>query len=148
MQRLGIHFNVTSRPRHGVATIELAIVLPILITLAILVIDVGHLGYFSYAVSNATRSAAVYASTNRRTEVNVTRWQSELETIARAEFNGMNGYEASRLSIATTPEPSVKMTANEYSVTCRYQYRPIISWPGSASTILIERTSVFPSHHE
>lgn len=69
------------RSRRGGAAVELAVALPILILLAIGVIDYGRVFYTSIAVANAARAGAEYGVQNSSTSVN----SAEIENFAERD---------------------------------------------------------------
>lgn len=50
--------------RRGSATVELAVVLPVLMLFALLAVDFGRFGKYSITVANAARNGAMYAAQN------------------------------------------------------------------------------------
>jgi Flp pilus assembly protein TadG len=52
------------RDTRGQSLVETALVLPLLLILVLGIADLGRLGYYSIAVSQATRNAAAYAAVN------------------------------------------------------------------------------------
>jgi Flp pilus assembly protein TadG len=51
-------------PRRGVAATELALILPLFVTLFVVAVDFGRVFYVEYIVINAARCGAMYGSTN------------------------------------------------------------------------------------
>ena len=54
----------TTAVRPGVATVELAVVLPLLCFLFVIAVDFARVFYFDLTVANCARSGAIYASHN------------------------------------------------------------------------------------
>jgi Flp pilus assembly protein TadG len=53
-----------ANPRSGVAACELALILPLFVTLFVFAVDFGRVFYCEYIVINAARCGALYGSTN------------------------------------------------------------------------------------
>jgi Flp pilus assembly protein TadG len=51
-------------PRRGVAAAELALILPLFVTLFVIAVDFGRVFYVEYIVINAARCGALYGGTN------------------------------------------------------------------------------------
>jgi Flp pilus assembly protein TadG len=55
--------------RHGVAAVELAILLPLLGFLFVIALDYSRIFYFTMVVTNCARSGAIYGSQNPTTSI-------------------------------------------------------------------------------
>lgn len=60
----------TPPSRYGSATVELAVVLPVLLLIAVIAVDCGRFGKYAVTVTNAARCGAIYGSQNNGTAGN------------------------------------------------------------------------------
>ena len=137
------------RSRSGGAALELAVVMPVLILIAIGVMDYGRVFFTSVAVSNAARAGAEWGAQGNAEAMQ----QANIENFAK-----LDGAEASPITVtsqticrcgATTvgctstcsggygaPRVFVEVTASK-SVTL------LLPYPGLPSSISISRTATF-----
>lgn len=94
----------------GQSAVEAAIALPILLLLVLAIADLGRLGYYAIAVSQATRNAAAYAALNPGAP------NSYLQALVCDEL---------RLDTGCVPAPSVSRTSLNATVTVTYQFQLI-----------------------
>jgi Flp pilus assembly protein TadG len=123
-----------NRPRRGSAATELALLLPIFVTIVLGAVDFGRFAYNYIAVSNAARAAASYAMMNPPNNISSpsTAWQSSVTQRATNEISSQPGYQSSSM----TPSPSVSITNTsespygtwQFSATVNYQFQTLISW--------------------
>ena len=122
----------TSRKRHGVAVVELAVLLPLLVFLFLLAIDFARVFYFSVTLTNCARAGAFYASDP-----------------TTADESPFASAEAAALADATnlTPQPTISSTSGTdslgrryVSVTANYSFQTITGFPGIPNVVPLQRT--------
>jgi Flp pilus assembly protein TadG len=120
------------QPRRGLASVELAVLLPFLAFIFVITLDYGRIFYFSLTVENCARAGALYGSDP------IAAAQSPYSSIQDAALA-----EAPNL----TPQPTVTWTygtdasGNPYvEVTAVWQFSTIINFPGVPSGTTISRT--------
>src|SRR6188508_560344 len=110
------------RPVRGVAVVELAVLLPLLILLFMIAIDFARVFYFSLSLTNCARAGALYASD---------------PTVA--DESPFASVQAAVLSDATnfSPQPTISSTTGVDSqgrkyvtVTASYTFQTITGFPG------------------
>ena len=120
------------RSRRGVAVVELAVLLPLLVFLFLITIDFARVFYFSVTLKNCARAGAMYASD---------------PTVA--DESPFANVQAAALADATniSPSPTVSSTMGTDSagrlyvaVTARYTFRTITGFPGIPSNLALSRT--------
>jgi Flp pilus assembly protein TadG len=117
--------------RRGIATVELAILLPLLALLVVIAVDWGRAFYYAIVVSNCARNGAMYASDPYSSI------QSPYTSLSQAALA-----DAPNLS----PQPSVTSASGsdtngtyvDCTVTCDFQ--TITNFPGVWKTTTISRT--------
>ncbi len=120
-------------PRRGVAATELALVLPLFVTLFIIAVDFGRIFYVEYIVVNATRCGAVYGGTNPTCAVDTagiqqkvlaeaTDLDSQLIQITSATLTDSAGYPCVEVTV-TYPFTMVTsyLISTNLTVACRIQ---------------------------
>ena len=122
--------------RRATAATELALVLPLLVTLILGCVDFGRIAYTWCAVSNASRTGAEYGATHNFTAYTRASWQSRLQQSVTAEMSAVPGFDASQLAV------SVSTTADAYglfrvTVEVEYPFTTIVPWPGTSQNVLL-----------
>src|SRR5262245_2794442 len=119
------------RRRRGVAVVELAVLLPLLILLFLITVDFARVFYFSLTLTNCARNGAMYAS----------------DPLGQVESPFAN-VQAAALSDATnlTPQPTVTSvngvdaSGRAYAeVTAQYTFRTITKFPLIPSQVNLSR---------
>jgi Flp pilus assembly protein TadG len=150
MQRLIHALKALPKSAAGGAAVELAIVLPVLVLLAIGVSDVGRVFFAGITVANAARAGAQYGSLDTdhsgdTTQINLAATQDAISagavTVSSRKFcrcdggevdcaNGLDcpGYGAYRVYIEVTVSKDVDL---------------IFSWPGLPDAVTLTRTATF-----
>lgn len=126
----------TFHRRRGVAAVELAIVLPVLVLLALAGVDLGRSGYYYVAVSNAARAGAEHGSLRKTTAYTQAAWQQKIRDVAREEVWGADHLDAQALSvdIQTTIDGE---SLNVVTVTASYSLPLIVEWPGLPNPLVL-----------
>ena len=153
-----------SRIQSGQALVELAIVLPILLLLALGIIELGRFAYISILVGNAARAGAAYGSQS----LGQASQNGPITTAADNDFQN-NGQLASKLNVSSTfscgcdnggvitPSPigtnatCFVLNANKctggghwvitLSVTASGTFSSLFSYPGIPKSITVNRVS-------
>lgn len=117
------------RSRAGTTALELAIVLPVLITLILGAADLGRFAHYDNVVSNAARLGAEYGATHRRTARSADAWEQQIIAAVQEELTHLPGYDAARATLnvqatTRTPEPLL------IEVEVVYPFEMIVDWPG------------------
>ncbi len=117
--------------RRGVACVELAVLLPLLLFLFLIAVDYGRIFYFSVTLQNCARNGAIYGSD----PLAVT--QSPYTSLQQAALA-----EATNLS----PAPTITSTSgndasgNPYvEVTAVWQFHSVSNFPGIPGTTTLSR---------
>ncbi|HUE70040.1 MAG TPA: TadE/TadG family type IV pilus assembly protein [Pirellulaceae bacterium] len=132
--------NPQSGRRRGAAATELALILPLLVTIVLGCVDFGRFGYMYIAVTNAARAGAGVGSSKRVTTATLEKWRTEIRTAAASEMSGQTGYDAARLTI---PDPQLIVETSglkRVSVQVNYDFRMIVPWPLLPSQVTLSRT--------
>jgi Flp pilus assembly protein TadG len=117
------------RKRKGSATLEFAVLSPLLLTLALLCIDFGRFAHTYIAVVNAAREGAAFASSHRVTPASQTAWETGVRTAVEEEMETNGWYDNAELQV---PPPVAVDEGNglwRVTVEVRYTFRTMIHWP-------------------
>jgi Flp pilus assembly protein TadG len=153
-----------SRPQSGQALVEMAFVLPILLVLALGVIEMGRYAYLGILVGNAARAGSAFGAQSTAQAGQAT----NIQTAARNDFQN-NGQVATSLSVTSTftcgcdsagtiaPPPqgtnatcfvayAYKCTAGGHwvvmvAVTASEQFNSLFNYPGIPTSITVTRLS-------
>ena len=138
--------------RGGVVATEFALVLLVVVLIALICVDFGRFAYTHIAVRNAARAGGGYGIMNPYPigdQSAQTSWQTGVQTAARDELTGQNGYVSNDLTTAATAD-SVDQTTGlrKVEVTATYGdgtttgFRTIVSWPGIPDRVQLRTTVV------
>jgi Flp pilus assembly protein TadG len=117
---------------HGIAVVELAVLLPLLALLFVIAIDFARIYYCSLSLTNSARAGALYAS--------------DPSTAAESPFASV---QAAALSDLTNlnPQPTITSTSgvdgdgrSYVSVRADYTFRTITRFPGVPAQVVLQRT--------
>lgn len=155
-----------TQKQSGQALIELAVVLPILLLLALGVIEIGRYAYIAILVGNAAHAGAIWGAQSNGQSNNLT----GITNAADYDFAGANaainanGQPISKLTVTSsfacgcdsggtvTSEACSDATVCSatahwvvtLSVTASGQFKSLFSYPGIPSPITITRTATLP----
>jgi Flp pilus assembly protein TadG len=124
-----------ARPR-GVATVEMAVVLPLLLLLALACADFGRVVHGFIVVANAARCGAEYGSMHKFTPFTRSSWESQVRQAVRDEMAGLSGFTADELQVevATATDDDDLF---QVSVRIAYPFRMVVNWPGLPQTTIL-----------
>jgi len=138
--------NTSSRKRamkrrRGVAAVEFAVVLPILLLLLLGAADFGRCFYTSVAIANTARAGAEYACMHPFDSATQSAWQSGIRQAAVDELGTSNSFDASRLVVTAT---SITESGGDrrVSVQAAYPFNTIFHWPYIPTSISVQGSSV------
>jgi Flp pilus assembly protein TadG len=128
--------------RSGAAATELALMLPLLLTLALGATDFSRIIRDYIVVSNASCIGAEYGATHRFTSYTRSAWEAQLRAAIMAEMDVTPGFDPEKLQIDINVAPDdhdlVRIT-----VDAEYPFTPIVNWPALPQTVqLWRRTSM------
>lgn len=142
--------------RRGSAILEFALVLPLLVTIALLVVDFGRFAHTYIAVSNAARAAAGYGCQNPFTPSTKPLWEKKVRQVAIDEMVENSWFNEADVTV-TVPAVTTDI-ASEFRpiwrmrVEVSYPFRTLINWPsppgllpGYNETIVLRRAVVMRS---
>jgi Flp pilus assembly protein TadG len=122
---------IDCKKRSGAAALELALVLPILIVLALWCVDYGRYAYYSIGVQNAARAAAEYAIMHPYSASGKAAWTSAVTQAARDEMTNQTGYASGSLSVTVQPVTFEKSTGLPIiQLTATYTGFTTLPYPG------------------
>lgn len=127
--------------RRGVAALEFAIVLPILVTILLGTTDFGRFAHSSIAIANAARSGAAYASMNPYDTSTQTAWTSGVRQSVTDELSQSATFDLSKV-VVTVVNVTESGGLRRTSVKVTYPFTTLINWPMLPSSISLEKTVV------
>ena len=131
-----------SRPsRRGLAAVEFAVVLPLLITILLGATDLGRFSHSAIAVANSARSGAAYASMNPWNSSTQTAWTAGITQAVTDELSQSAHFDNSELTINVTNIVEGS-GLRRVSVQVTYPFRTMISWPLLPSSFDLRQTVV------
>ena len=118
-----------SRGRRGSALAELAIILPLLVTVVLACVDFGRFASAYITATNAARAGAQYGIMNNYTSSTLTTWQTGVKNAALAEVGAGS---SSNLTVLTPTTSTDSTTAESglkrVQVTVQYNFTTVVPW--------------------
>jgi Flp pilus assembly protein TadG len=115
------------RHRAGAAAGEMAVILPLLVTLLLAAADFGRFASLYIALANAARAGAQYGAMNNYTSSTQSTWTSNIQTAAVNEISGQyGGFSTSNVTV--TPVAADANGLRHVRVTTTYSFTTVINW--------------------
>jgi Flp pilus assembly protein TadG len=128
--------------RRAAAATELALVLPLLMTIVLGCVDFGRIAYAYVAVANASRVGAEYGATHKFTPYTQPSWTSRLRQGVADEMAHVTAFDPAKL------QTTISTAADAYglvrvTVDVEYPFESVVPWPGIPQNVLLwRRTSM------
>jgi len=117
------------RARGGATAVELAILLPVLVTLVLGCADLGRFAYNYIAVANAARAGASQGSMNNYTSSTLASWKASVVQAAKDEMTQQVGAANISNLVVTVPDPTQDANGlRRIRVTVSYPFTTIVDW--------------------
>jgi Flp pilus assembly protein TadG len=116
------------RRRRGVAALEFAIVLPILITILLGATDFGRFSHSSIAIANAARCGAAFATTNPYDSRDSTAWTAGVTKAVTNELSESTAFDPAKLTVTVAPVAESSGLLR-FSVQVAYPFETLVNWP-------------------
>jgi Flp pilus assembly protein TadG len=133
MRRIRVLPGLSPHWRRGIATVEFAVMMPLLLFVLVVAIDFSRVYSYSQALTDCARNGAVFLSDPDRAD------QSGFDSIEEAALAGVGNIK---------PAPSVTsdfgedLVGNPYaSVTVTYTFRPMTRLPLMPAEYKLQRTA-------
>jgi Flp pilus assembly protein TadG len=122
------------RRRTGAAVVEMAVVVPVLLLLALGCTDFGRVFHAYSVVSSASRCGAEYGSLHNFSDSTRAAWEAAIVAAVEREMEGLSGYQASQLQtdVSTTVDTDGLFIAE---VEVSYPFQTAVAWPGLPSSV-------------
>ncbi len=130
--------------RAGSATVEFAILLPILITIGLLCVDFGRFAHSYIAVTNAARAGAAFGSMKPVTATSLPTWNAGIRAAVEDELAGNAWFDRSQL-IVDQDSFGENNGMRRVRVEVSYPFQTIVSWsliPGYNDPVMLSRVVV------
>jgi len=127
--------------RQGAAAAELAVVLPVLLTIALVCVDFGRFAYHYIAVTNASRAGAEYGSTHAFQPSGASAWQSGIQTTARDELTNQTNCTPANLTTTVTVTNEGNGFRRVRVVASYASFQTVVSWPGIPDSTTLTATT-------
>src|SRR5262245_10968207 len=122
-------------PRRAAASVELAILLPLLVFLFVIAVDFARIFHYSLTVENCARNGALWAS--NPLAIPQSRYAT-LQQAVQADASSLNpGIDANSISSTTGTDANGE---SYVAVTVRYEFHTITRLPAVPDTVTVTRT--------
>jgi len=119
--------------RRAAAAVELALILPLFITIVLATVDFGRFAYMYLSVINASRAAAGFASCTPYSAGSLGNWRQAVREAVMDDLREMRlqpGFDATRLNISTPVVTTEAGTGfRRVTITVTYRFETIVNWP-------------------
>ncbi len=137
-----------TQPRSGLAALELALLLPLILLIVIGCIDFGRFAHSYIGVTNSARAGAGYAHMHPPTVGTMSLWQANIRQIALDELTQTlpaSGLTANDVTVNSTRvfDQQNNTTFWRAEVTVSMPFRTIIAWPTLPANVTMTRTVKF-----
>jgi Flp pilus assembly protein TadG len=119
--------------RPGAATVELALLLPLLCFLFVIAVDFARVFYFDLTVANCARCGALYAGRDPTSALDTASISAEAKRDAGT-------LDATQMTVTSTPDNPT--SPNTVAVTVTYPFTTFTQYPGVPSSITMSRTVI------
>jgi len=128
-RRCGTRVSVTRR-RRGASATELAIILPLFVTIVLGCVDFGRFAYTYIAVSNAARAAAAWEMLNPPSSMTSppAGWTAQVQQVATDEMSLQPGFQSSSLTTTVAKPTSEAGGTWRFTVTASYPFQTLVNW--------------------
>jgi Flp pilus assembly protein TadG len=124
--------------RRGSSATELALILPLFVTIVLGCVDFARFAYSDIALSNAVRAGAAWAMLNPPSvrASPTAGWQTLVQTAVSNEMKSQPGFQAASLTFvpATTTTLNADLTTYRFTITASYPFTTLVTWPGIPHT--------------
>jgi Flp pilus assembly protein TadG len=137
--------SASGRDRRGSATVEFAVLLPILMTIALLCVDFGRFAHSFIAVTNAARAGAGEASLHPVTPASRPAWEAVIHDAVETELASNSWYDPAKLEIPSPQSIEESPGVHRVVVEVRYPFETVINWPflpGYNEPVILKRVVV------
>lgn len=125
-----------SRPRRdgrhacrGTSALELALILPVVIAIALGTVDLGRVAHYENVLSNAARVGADYGATHRLYSFNHAQWESRIIARVQEEAAHLPHFDAAQLQVEVETFAQADGTLR-VAVEAAYPFEMTVDWPG------------------
>lgn len=135
--------NKTARRRRGGAALELALVLPLVLTVILGATDFGRFAHTQIAVAGAARAGAGHGAMNRFSTTTRSTWEAQIREVVQQDLTGLAGFDASQLrtDISVLTDGSGRQRVR---VQVRHPFRMIIGWSFLPASVEIVQIAALP----
>ena len=126
--------------RRGTAAFELAIILPVLVTIVLSCLDFGQFAYNYIALSNAVRAGAAWGMMQTPPPSDPPAWQTSIQTYVSNEMSLQTGFVPDNLTVTAPPPTSEPGGTWRFSVTATYPFQTVISYVGIPHSLTLSQT--------
>jgi Flp pilus assembly protein TadG len=118
------------RRRRGASAAEMAIILPILVTVVLATVDFGRFAYNYVAVTNAARAGAAWVMLNPPNNMSSpsTGWQSQNSQTVTSEMSLQPNFQSGSLTVSNVAPTSETGGTWRFTVTASYPFQTIVNW--------------------
>jgi Flp pilus assembly protein TadG len=109
--------------------VELALILPVVIALALGTVDLGRVAHYENVLSNAARVGADYGATHRLYSFNRAQWESRIIARVQEEAAHLSHFDAARLQVVVETFTQADGTLR-VEVEAAYPFEMTVDWPG------------------
>jgi Flp pilus assembly protein TadG len=119
--------------RSGAVALEMALILPVLLTLILGAVDYGRVYSMSMMLATATRVGAEQGATYRLTPLTQPAWENRVRSAVIEQMQTASQFDIAELSLQV--ETTTTTTGVRVQVSTNYPFQTIVAWPGLPRTV-------------
>jgi Flp pilus assembly protein TadG len=116
--------------RRGTSAVEMALILPLFVTIVLGCVDFARFAYSDIALTNAVRAGGAWAMLNRPANLAspTAAWQTSIQTAVSNEMSLQPGFQSGSLTVATVTPVSETGGTWRFTVTATYPFQTMVNW--------------------
>ena len=128
------------RRRRGASAAELALILPLFLTIVLGCVEFGRFLYYYVGVVNAARAGAAYGIMNNYSSATKSKWTTNADATGQAEMTGMTGLDSTQLTVSVSSVLNASTGNNTVTSTATYKFKTITKWPFIPNTVTMTQS--------
>ena len=139
--------HATMPPRHGLAAVELALLLPLILLIVIGCIDFGRFAHSFVAVTNAARAGAGFAAMHPPTQASLPQWNSSISDRVLQELDqtltshGLTNNDVTVTAAQIVETAQGSATRWRVTVTVTMPFQSIVAFPLLPQNVTLTRST-------
>lgn len=127
-----------SAARRGTASVEMALITPVVLLFALAAGDFGRVAHAHLALGSATKAGAEYAGTHAVSTYTRSAWEQNIGNVVKDDLASLLGFDEGNLQISistTTDDDGLLLTTVEST----YLFNTVVPWPQLPQQVFLKQ---------